>query len=193
MIRSAEFAALCGAILFPCFSVGFAQPPSPPPQFDSVEIGDDRSITFRIHAPDATAVRLESGDLPGLTFGQGVDLAKGDDGVWKGTVDPLPAGAYRYHFNVDGVAVIDPRNTRSSGANSTIWSLAIVPGSDTFDAQQVPHGAVAEVCYYSESLQRHRRMHVYTPPGYEKNQEELPVFYLLHGATDSDDSWTTVG
>jgi enterochelin esterase-like enzyme len=36
-------------------------------------------------------------------------------------------------------------------------------------------------------------MHVYTPPGYELGKGEFPVFYLLHGASDSDDSWTTVG
>ena len=36
-------------------------------------------------------------------------------------------------------------------------------------------------------------MHVYTPPGYERNNDKYPVFYLLHGAGDSDDSWTSVG
>jgi enterochelin esterase family protein len=36
-------------------------------------------------------------------------------------------------------------------------------------------------------------MHVYTPPGYENGSAAYPVFYLLHGAGDSDDSWTSVG
>ncbi len=36
-------------------------------------------------------------------------------------------------------------------------------------------------------------MHVYTPPGYENGTAKYPVFYLLHGAGDSDDSWTSVG
>ena len=36
-------------------------------------------------------------------------------------------------------------------------------------------------------------MLVYTPPGYEAGTEKYPVFYLLHGAGDSDDSWTSVG
>jgi enterochelin esterase family protein len=36
-------------------------------------------------------------------------------------------------------------------------------------------------------------MHVYTPPGYETGAEKYPVLYLLHGAGDSDDSWTSVG
>jgi enterochelin esterase family protein len=38
-----------------------------------------------------------------------------------------------------------------------------------------------------------RRMHIYTPPGYEAGRGKYPVFYLLHGAGDCDDSWTSVG
>jgi enterochelin esterase family protein len=68
-----------------------------------------------------------------------------------------------------------------------------VPGSDFMDTKDVPHGAVAEVTYYSKSLQRFRRMHVYTPPGYEVGEGKYPVFYLLHGAFDCDDSWSSVG
>jgi enterochelin esterase-like enzyme len=59
--------------------------------------------------------------------------------------------------------------------------------------KDVPHGAVAEVTYYSKTLKRFRRMHVYTPPGYEKGEDKYPIFYLLHGAFDCDASWTTVG
>ena len=36
-------------------------------------------------------------------------------------------------------------------------------------------------------------MHIYTPPGYETGSDKYPVFYLLHGAGDCDDSWTSVG
>jgi len=57
----------------------------------------------------------------------------------------------------------------------------------------VPHGAVASVTYYSKSLNKFRRMHVYTPPGYETSSQKYPIFYLLHGAGDSDDSWSSVG
>jgi len=38
-----------------------------------------------------------------------------------------------------------------------------------------------------------RRMHIYTPPGYVNGKDKLPVLYLLHGAGDSDDSWSSVG
>jgi enterochelin esterase family protein len=61
------------------------------------------------------------------------------------------------------------------------------------DTQRVAHGSVAEVHYFSTALGRTRRMHVYTPPGYEKSRDTYPVFYLLHGAFDGDDSWSTIG
>ena len=38
-----------------------------------------------------------------------------------------------------------------------------------------------------------RRMHVYTPPGYGANSDRYPVFYLLHGSGDSDQSWSALG
>ena len=57
----------------------------------------------------------------------------------------------------------------------------------------MPHGAVAAVTYYSTALKKFRRMHIYTPPGYESGKGKFPIFYLLHGAGDSDDAWTSVG
>ncbi len=57
----------------------------------------------------------------------------------------------------------------------------------------VPHGTIASVWYPSAVTGSLRRMHVYTPPGYERNSQSYPVLYLLHGGGDSDDSWPTVG
>jgi enterochelin esterase family protein len=123
----------------------------------------------------------------------GADMEKGDDDIWETSVGPIPAGAYRYSFNVDGVSVIDPTNSATSESNTNTWSLAYVPGSDICDATKVPHGAVSQVTYYSQTLDRFRRFHVYTPPGYEKGEGQYPVLYLLHGAFDCDASWSTVG
>ena len=109
------------------------------------------------------------------------------------TVRPLEPGNYRYNFNVDGVAVDRPAQPATSESNDNTWSVVYVPGADFMDAKDVPHGAVAAVTYKSTSLERFRRMHVYTPPGYETGTQRYPVFYLLHGAMDCDDSWSTVG
>lgn len=162
-----------------------------PPEFVSPEVTAERTIICRIHAPKAETVRLSIGDVPGSD--RSVSVTKGDNGVWEASVGPVPAGAYRYTFNVDGLNVVDPRNPATSESNSSTSSLVIVPGSDLFDMKDVPHGTVAVVNYFSTTLNRFRRMHVYTPPGYERGDGKYPVLYLLHGAGDSDASWSTVG
>ncbi len=161
------------------------------PPVNSPELTADRHVTFRIRAPKAEAVRLSAGDIPGN--GQGAVMTKDTNGVWEVTLGPIDPGAYRYNFNVDGVAVIDPRNPDVSGSNNNVWSLVHVPGSDLMDTKDVPHGAVESVTYYSKSLSKFRRMHIYTPPGYDLGKGRYPVFYLLHGAGDCDDAWTSVG
>jgi enterochelin esterase-like enzyme len=161
------------------------------PQFVSPEVAPDRKVTFRIFAPNAQAVRLAAGDIPGV--GQNTQLTKAENGVWEVTIGPVDPGAYRYNFNVDGLAVINPRSPFTSESNDNVWSLVHIPGSDYMDTKNVPHGSIGAVTYYSTTLGAYRRMHVYTPPGYEKGNDKYPVFYLLHGAGDSDDSWTSVG
>src|SRR5438067_12717760 len=166
------------------------------PTVTSPEVRRDRRVTFRILAPAAQKVELRSpGDIPGVG-GRGVappQLTKNADGVWERTFGPLPAGAYRYVFVVNGLTVVDARNPMTSQTNTTVYSLAVVPGSDVFDTKSVPHGAVASIHYNSTALGGIRRMHVYTPPGYESGRDRYPVFYLLHGAGDVDESWSSVG
>ena len=162
----------------------------------SPDVQTDRRVTFRILAPNAQKVELRTpGDIPGIGGRGGTPLqfTKNGEGVWEATTAAIPAGAYRYTFVVDGVAVADSRNPVTSQTNSTVYSLAVVPGSDVFDTKNVPHGALAEVYYNSASLGGIRRAHVYTPPGYEAGTIKYPVFYLLHGAGDVDDSWSSVG
>lgn len=188
--------ALCaGAIAVPALLPDLrAQPGGPPPiQVTSPEISTERKVTFRILAPRAETIQLGGGDIPGSGFMQGRQMTKGSNGVWEVTVGPLAPGAYRYNFNVDGVSVLDPRNPHTSESNENAWSLTVVPGADWLDDRDVPRGAVSQVTYWSTTLKRFRRMHVYTPPNYEKGEGRFPVFYLLHGAFDSDNSWSTVG
>lgn len=184
--------ALLAALAFPSAAAERPRYPGPQgPQVVSPEISADRQVTFRILAPKAETVQLSGGDIPGV--GQGAGMVKNASGVWETTLGPLDPGAYRYTFNVDGVSVIDPRSPSISESNNNVWSLVYVPGSEFMDTRDVPHGAVAAVTYYSSALKKFRRMHVYTPPGYESGEGKYPTFYLLHGASDSDDSWSSVG
>ncbi len=180
------------------------------PQVVSPEVLADHRVTFRILAPNAQAVTLSAGDIQATAWASaaanasapanpgggrgGRPLTKGENGIWELTTsDPVGPGAYRYVFNVDGVTTMDPRNTSISESNAQNWSMFFVPGEAFMETRDVPHGAVASVTYYSKTLDKFRRMHVYTPPGYEINSRKYPVFYLLHGAGDCDDSWPAGG
>ncbi|MDZ7316333.1 MAG: alpha/beta hydrolase-fold protein [candidate division KSB1 bacterium] len=187
---------LVGLLLATLFATGswaqnWNRQPTPNDTLTSVRVLPDQRVILRIYAPQAAEVRVGGSDIPNM--GSAAALTKRDDGVWETTLGPLPPGAYRYTFNVDGVSVLDPRSASISESNGMVWSLFYVPGAEFMDLKNVPHGAVAELVYYSTSLQRFRRLHVYTPPGYETGKEKYPIFYLLHGAMDCDDSWTTVG
>jgi enterochelin esterase-like enzyme len=184
-------AVLSGMIFLLNESVLAQWQPTPGDTLVSYRIQPDNRVLFRIYAPNSENVKLGGPDIPNL--GQGAEMTRLDNGVWEVTVGPVKPGAYRYIFNVDGVSVMDPRNPITSESNMNAWSLIYISGADFMDTKKVPHGAVAEVTYYSKSLQRFRRMHVYTPPGYESGKGNFPVFYLLHGAFDTDDAWTTVG
>jgi enterochelin esterase-like enzyme len=188
---SSVLAAACGTVLL-LSGIASAQFPPQPVEYVSPEVSPERKITFRVHAPEAKSVRLSAGDIPVEGAGR-AEMTEGENGVWEVAVGPVPPGAYRYTFSVDGLAVVDPRNPATSESNANSSSLVVVPGSEFADLADVPHGAVAEVRYHSKSLDRPRRMHVYTPHVYEKGDGQYPVFYLLHGASDSDNSWTTVG
>lgn len=166
--------------------------PAQPPPVTSPEVQADRKVVFRILAPKAQAVALMAGDILNLPKG-GPEFTKDEKGIWSATVGPVDPGAYRYRFLVDGVAVVDPRNGAISESNTNVWSLVYVAGAEFMDPGKVAHGAVAAVHYYSTALGRYRRMHVYTPPGYELGKGKYPVFYLLHGAGDCDEAWTSVG
>lgn len=168
------------------------RPPQPAPVI-SPEVSAERLITFRILAPKAVSVKLSGSNSDIPASHQGAELKMDTNHIWAVTIGPINPGTYRYHFNVDGLAVIDPRNPSISEDNNNVWNLVHVPGSSLEDTKDVPHGAVSSIHYYSKSLKKFRRMHVYTPPRYESGSGKYPVLYLLHGAGGNDHSWSSVG
>lgn len=168
----------------------FAQPPRQP-RLESPIVGEDRRITFRVRAPQARAIVLNA-----PWAGEGKALTKNEDGVWSITVGPVPPAIYSYTFQMDGVRILDPHNTAVkhwSGGNA---SLVEVPSATplAYDLRDVPHGSLHVHYYASESGGNNRRLHVYTPPGYEEDPDQhYPVLYLLHGSGDNDSTWSEIG
>ncbi|AXB79394.1 alpha/beta hydrolase-fold protein [Novosphingobium sp. P6W] len=184
-----------------CVTPPFYSGPAP---FKSVEQLPDQRMTFRLCAPAANEVLLTSTDIakiipmgfpPGTP--PGLAMTKDKTGLWSVTTpQPVPADTYRFAFRVDGVKTVDPLGKTFSEELKGIDSTFEVKGPEgefqSWNAQ-VAHGAVSTVEYWSKSLGMARRAHVYTPPGYMKDGRKYPVLYLVHGAGDSDDSWTSVG
>src|SRR5215510_4224883 len=133
--RAAAVLSAASIFVFSAFaqSVAPATPQAPAPVVNSPEVSADGQITFRLLAPQAENVRLTGSDIPGV--GGGKPMTKSDKGVWEITVGPIASGSYRYNFNVNGVAVIDPRNPLVSESNNNVWSLVHVPGSDFSDTK----------------------------------------------------------
>lgn len=176
------------------WAAGYAQPPGNQPAIKSTEVLPDYRVVFRIYAPKASEVTLV-GDFVAQGRGTAGPMQKGDDGVWSLTVGPLVPDFYSYSFNVDGVRTIDPRNPMVKQGVASLDSMFLVPGPQAAyeDLQPVPHGEVRAVWYDSKTLAGPRRMHVYTPPGYERGNMKYPVLYLVHGGGDEDSGWSTIG
>ena len=180
-----------------------AQPPqrevNPNNALKSPEVLPDHRVVFRIYAPKASSVEV-TGDFVTQGLAPAGKLTKDDKGVWSATVGPLPPDLYTYVFNVDGVRTIDPKNGTVKQATDTmpggpIDSLVYIqgPGTEFEDIGQGPRGDVREVWYFSKALKVMRRLHVYTPPGYDQSTAKYPVFYLIGGGFDNDSAWNSIG
>lgn len=161
------------------------------PATPAYEVQSDRTVVFRLRAPDATAVQV-TGD-----FGSATTMAKGPDGTWSATVGPLRPAIYNYAFTVNGVRTLDPANPWTGAADRTPGSSQFELKSDglaPYDPQAVPHGAVHIHYYNSKKFGGALRLlYVYTPPGYEASTSRYPSLYLMHGAGGNESSWITGG
>jgi enterochelin esterase family protein len=205
--RAAVLGGLAAASIAAAQTVsGVGAPEAIAPQTPAIKspiVSAAKIVTFHLYAPDAKEVLVKTEGLDGvpdapkaqvLQTMKGSAMEKGPDGVWTFSLGPLMPGAFRYTFLVDGVPTTDPENPSSSESLTHVSSMFLVPGNSLFEVSNVPHGSVSSVFYHSRTLKEERRMHVYTPPGYEQGgTTTYPVLYLLHGGGDSDASWSTVG
>lgn len=163
---------------------------APPSAIVSPEVHKDRTVTFRLRAPDAKGVKV-GGEWPGGSK----ELTKSNE-VWSVTIGPLEPDLYGYSFTVDnGLTIVDPANPWVKPMRASRTSVLHVPGDPprVWDFQSVPHGTLHTHFYFSKPADMRRRLHVYTPPGYEKGSENYPVLYLFHGAGDNDGAWSSIG
>ncbi|MCB0646660.1 MAG: esterase [Saprospiraceae bacterium] len=150
----------------------------------------DKTVTFGYLAPNAKEVKLS-----GQFLKEPVAMTKDSVGIWKVTVGPVKPDIYPYNFNVDGISVMDPSNVDYFPNERFKGSLLDVPGDTPLmhAMKDVPHGAMT-YNYYPSMEGSTGTIVVYTPPGYDYNQAvKYPVFYLISGTTDTEETFFKVG
>ena len=164
------------------------------------------AVTFNLQAPNAKEVLLSSQFLE-----EPVPMVKGRNGLWSLTVTPEKRDIYPYNFIVDGVSISDPLNPDIFPNETFKASLVEIPAMPAFgfgrpDAprpqagdsvpygiRDVPHGKIQYCQYRSSVLNAWRPLVVYTPADYETSGKSYPVFYLVSGTTDTEETWFKVG
>lgn len=156
----------------------------------SPEVHADGRITFRLRAPNAKEVLVRCEGTSASV------MQKDEQGVWSVTTEPMTPDVYAYSFSVDGLRTIDLANPLLKYNLLSTDSQVHVPGPATlaWEVGDVPRGVVHRHSYRSAIIGLDRPFIVYTPPGYDPTGEKkYPVLYLLHGFSDAEDAWTSVG
>ena len=173
------------------FVAGISAMAQRPPLINSPEVHADHSITFRFFSRNAQKVKLDAQFLQSPVY-----MTKDTGGVWSVTVAPVKPDIYPYSFWIDTVQIADPNNTLIFANERFKNSLVDVPGNQPLihSLQNVPHGKISYRYYNSKTLGTTQTLLVYTPPGFDANgKTKYPVLYLIHGGSDTEETWTKVG
>jgi enterochelin esterase-like enzyme len=152
-------------------------------------VAGDGRVEIRIKAPDATKVRVN------FWSGPKMDMTRQADGFWTVITPPLVPGLHYYNLVVDGAEATDLGSHAFFGGGKHASAVEVPePGSTYYAIQDVPHGQVREVWYFSKVTGTWRHALVYTPPGYdEATKVRYPVLYLQHGGGEDETGWVRQG
>jgi enterochelin esterase-like enzyme len=149
-----------------------------PRQVTSPEYTEGK-VTFRLNAPEAKSVQMESELLSAP-----VALTRGDDGVWSVTLTDHVTDVYKYCFVVDGTKIADPTNMYLSPDKGFKYSIAYAP-SNPFDVQVLGDINFGKVVY-----DLNQNVATYFPP---TTDNPAVLIQLIPGNDDTMESWFKVG
>ena len=157
--------------------------------FEPHIIHPDGRITFNHEAPNAKNV-----ELSGQFMDKNMPMVRNSRGIWSATVKPAKADIYPYNFVVDGVSAQAQNNMAIFPNENFKASILEIPDKDAlYTVNDVPHGKVQYMMYKSDVMGEYRPVLVYIPAEYEKGNKKYPVFYLVSGTTDTEETWFKVG
>ena len=110
-------------------------------------INPDRSVAFRVEAPNAQKVQVRLGGTH--------DMTRGADGLWTVTIPPQVVGFHYYAIIVDGSVVADPATRTFSAPAGTTAELRFRLQTRIFTLQKTsPRRGASELVL----LEGHRKM-----------------------------------
>ena len=164
-----------------CALEGAAQP----------RVNNDGTVTFQYRNNSAQNVMVD------VQFAGRKEMTRDADSLWTVTLGPAAPDMYPYCFIVDGVSVMDPENDQYFPNEGFKNSLLEIPGNGNLPhdiRNDVAHGRIEYLRYYSKSLGATNNAVVYLPPSYMVDfQKRYPVFYLISGTTDTEEVYYKVG
>jgi enterochelin esterase family protein len=179
-------AALLAAVSFPLGASAQLMEPALSPV-----VNPDRTVILRLRAPQADSVSVQANFLAAPR-----SMEKSADGIWSVTLGPVEPDIYFYSFIIQGVPMIDPSNPLIHPSLAPGSSMVLLPADPPafYEEKPVPRGRIHLHRHLSTAFGDNRGYCVYTPPDYDRNTKaRYPVLYLLHGYSDTEDTWRVTG
>ena len=174
-------ALLCGA----CAA------PESPQEMKSTTVNADGTVTFQYRNDYAQNVEVD------VQFAGRQPMHRDSlTGLWTATVGPAATDIYPYHFVVDGLSVMDPLCDDyfpNEGFKNSLLDMNSDSTKALTSVQNVPHGCVEYIHYYSDVIGGYNNAVVILPPSYLQEARSYPVYYLISGTTDTEEVYYKVG
>lgn len=172
-------------LLGSCAKTEVADPPS-------VVFNEDGTITFNYRNDSAQSVQL----LAQFAAKRQGMVKDSITGLWSLTLDGAAPDIYPYNYIVDGLPVMDDQCDEwfpNEGFKSSLLTVPDPKGAiHNYDLNDVPHGSVDYITYYSKTVGGYNRALVYMPASYD-GEKKFPVLYLISGTTDTEETFFKVG
>ena len=141
-----------------------------------------------------------------------IKMHRGSDGCFHATTKQLVPETYTYCFRVNGKRKPDLNNNDTAWQMMHKWNIVSVGGTPQADLYLQPEiqGQLIQTKWYDRAENIYRRVNIYLPAGYEKDNNQspipsdravrqritnhhYPVLYLLHGINGYEGSWSERG
>jgi enterochelin esterase family protein len=117
------------------------------------------------------------------------------DGCFHVTTRAVSPETYTYCFRVNGKRKPDPLNPDTAWQKMHKWNVVNVGGSKHADLYRAPlqQGELIHATWYSTNEKLRRRVNIYLPAAFNRQNSDFPVLYLIHGINGYEGSWSERG